>query len=58
MDGGQLRTNWSTARELLGFVWHSRYWWLTPIIVVLLLMSALVVFLESSAIAPFIYALF
>lgn len=52
------RTNLSTARELLGFVWQSRNWWLTPIIVLLLLMSLLVVFLESSAIAPFIYVLF
>ena len=58
MSREDIKTNWSTARELLGFAWQSRNWWLMPIIVVLLLMSALVVFLESSAVAPFIYALF
>jgi hypothetical protein len=52
------RTNWSTATELLAFVWRGKRWWLTPIIVVLLLVSGMVVLLESSAIAPFIYALF
>jgi len=31
---------------------------LTPIIVVLVLLSVFVVFLETSALAPFIYALF
>jgi hypothetical protein len=52
------QTNVSTARELITFVWHSRNWWLTPIILVVLLASGLLVLLESSAIAPFIYALF
>jgi hypothetical protein len=33
-------------------------WWLAPILVMLLLMSALVVLTEGSAVAPFIYAIF
>jgi hypothetical protein len=48
----------STSRELLSFMWQGKNWWLTPIVVIVLLMSGLVVFLQSSAIAPFIYALF
>ncbi len=48
----------TTMRELLTFIWQGRHWWLTPIIIVVLLLTVLVVFLESSAIAPFIYALF
>ncbi len=32
--------------------------WLLPIIIILLLFGALIVFTESSAIAPFIYTLF
>ena len=36
---------------------RKRYW-LSPIVVVLMLLGALIVFTESSAIAPFIYALF
>ena len=58
MSGGDFRTNWGTAGELLEFAWRSKHWWLTPVIVAVLLMSGLVVFLESSVIAPFIYALF
>lgn len=44
--------------ELLQFFWQHKWWWLTPIIFVLLLFGALVIFAQSSAIAPFIYTLF
>jgi len=53
-----LRARLATARELLAFVWHGKTWWLTPIILMLLLLSVLVVLLETSVIAPFIYVLF
>jgi uncharacterized membrane protein YqiK len=33
-------------------------WWITPIIVVLVLLGALIVFSQGSAVAPFIYTLF
>jgi len=58
MSRESIKTNWATAKELLLFLWRGKNWWLTPIIVLLLLMSGLIIFLESSAIAPFIYALF
>ena len=32
--------------------------WLAPIIVILLLLGVLIVFVEGSAIAPFIYSIF
>ena len=44
--------------ELLGFFWQNKWWWLTPMIVILLLLGALVIFAQSSAIAPFISTLF
>ena len=44
--------------EFWEFLKHRKKYWLLPIVIVLLLMSALIVFTESSAIAPFIYALF
>ncbi len=44
--------------ELLMFFWERKWWWLTPMILVLLLFGALVIFAQSSAIAPFIYTLF
>jgi hypothetical protein len=33
-------------------------WWLAPILIVLLLVGALLVFAQGSALAPFIYTIF
>lgn len=44
-------------RELFYFLRTSKKWWLTPIIIALLLLGALVVASGSLA-APFIYTLF
>ncbi|MBI3014263.1 MAG: hypothetical protein HYY65_04160 [Candidatus Tectomicrobia bacterium] len=44
--------------ELLQFFLQHKWWWLTPMILVLLLFGALIIFAQSSAIAPFIYTLF
>jgi hypothetical protein len=43
--------------ELGRFLWHSKKWWLVPIVTVLTLLAALIL-LSSSAVAPFIYTLF
>ncbi len=45
-------------RELWGFIMVNKKFWLLPIFVILVLLGALVVFTESSAVAPFIYTLF
>ena len=44
-------------REFWDFLAHNKKWWLTPIVVVLLLVGGLAV-LGSSGAAPFIYTLF
>ena len=44
--------------ELWAFMKVRKKFWLLPIIIVLVLLGALIVFTESSAVAPFIYALF
>lgn len=44
--------------ELLAFLWERKLWWLIPMVSVLLLLGALLIFAQSSAIAPFIYTLF
>jgi hypothetical protein len=44
--------------ELWGFLKVRKKWWLAPIIILLVLLSALIVLTEGSAIAPFIYTLF
>jgi Na+/H+ antiporter NhaB len=43
--------------EFWYFLGHSKKWWLLPIVVVLLVFGILV-FLSSTAAAPFIYTLF
>ena len=43
--------------EFTDFLRHNKKWWLTPIILVLLVFSVFIA-LTSSAIAPFIYVLF
>ena len=45
-------------REFWEFLKIRKKWWLTPIFVMLLLLGALIVLTEGSAIAPFIYTLF
>ena len=46
------------AGELLAFFWQNKQWWLLPMIVVLLVFGVVMIFAQSSAIAPFIYTLF
>jgi hypothetical protein len=46
------------AGELLAFLWEQKLWWLIPMVLVLLVLGLLLVFAQSSAIAPFIYTLF
>ena len=46
------------AGDLLAFFAHTKWWWLTPMIVALFFVAALIIFAQSSAIAPFIYTLF
>jgi hypothetical protein len=43
--------------EFLHFALHNKKWWLTPILVLLVLVSVLIV-LGGSGVAPFIYTLF
>jgi hypothetical protein len=46
------------VRELLDFMWAQKMYWLAPIVLVLVLFGLLVVFAETSVLAPFIYTLF
>ena len=44
--------------DLWGFLRLRKKYWLLPIILVLLLLGALIVFTSGSALAPFVYTLF
>ncbi|MCC7429244.1 hypothetical protein IT568_00235 [bacterium] len=48
----------SIFSEFLGFLKERKKYWLMPIVVMLVLLSALIVMTQGSAMAPFIYALF
>ncbi len=44
--------------ELLQFFIQNKWWWITPMIIILILFAFLIIFAQSSAVAPFIYTLF
>jgi len=48
----------SILREFWQFLKVRKKWWLTPIMIFLLLLGILIVLTEGSALATFIYALF
>ena len=52
-----LQSRASILGELLQFFWERKWWWLTPMLLLLLLVGGLIIFAQSSAIAPFIYPL-
>ena len=45
-------------KDLWDFMRVRKKFWLAPIIIVLLLLGALIVLAEGSAVAPFIYTIF
>lgn len=45
----------SLMEEFIEFIVHNKAWWMTPIILVLILMVAFILFIDSSPILPFIY---
>ena len=48
----------SILAEYLRFLIERKKYWLIPIVLLLFVMGTLVVVLEGSALAPFIYAIF
>ncbi|WP_229855132.1 DUF5989 family protein [Candidatus Sulfurimonas marisnigri] len=48
----------SLFKELLIFLRVRKKLWLSPIIIIMLLLGALIVLVQGTAVAPFIYTLF
>lgn len=46
------------SRELWSFMKARKKWWLLPLILVMLMVGALLVFAQGSVLAPFIYTIF
>lgn len=55
---GRMRVVGGLVREFALFLRHDRTWWLAPVIVALVGLSAFIIFVQGSSLAPFIYALF
>jgi len=53
-----LKQKGSVIAELMKFLWRRKLWWLIPMIAILLLFGLLMIFTQSSSVAPFIYTLF
>ncbi len=45
-------------KELWNFLKVRKRFWLIPIVVIFVLLSVLIIFAQSSSLAPFIYTLF
>jgi hypothetical protein len=46
------------ARQLWAYLRARKRWWLLPILVVLVIVGALLLFVQTSPLAPFIYTVF
>ena len=53
-----LKATASTVGELFAFLWENKLWWMIPFVVTLLIVSLLLVFAQSSPVAPFLYTVF
>lgn len=53
-----LKSYTSIVGELLGFLWKQRLWWMIPVLAVLLVFGLLLIFAQSTPLAPFVYTLF
>ncbi len=54
-----LKTRLSTAGELLKGLWNGPYWWLVPVVALLLPAAVLFIFLQAvPLVAPFVYTVF
>jgi hypothetical protein len=48
----------SIMKEFWSFLRVRKKWWFAPIVIFLILLGALIIFTQGSALTPFFYALF
>lgn len=44
--------------ELIGFLWQYKLWWMVPVIIVMVILTSVILFVQGTGLAPFIYPLF
>lgn len=49
---------WELIKDFTAFMAQRKKFWLLPIVIVMLLLGALIVMAQGSALAPFIYTIF
>lgn len=55
----RLRTGLATAGQLVRSLWSGPYWWLVPLLLVLLPIALFLISLQAVPIvAPFVYSIF
>ena len=54
----RIRTVTRLGREMFQFVKEDKIWWMSPILVLLLIVGSLLIVVQGSALAPLIYAMF
>ncbi|MEQ1891146.1 MAG: DUF5989 family protein [Planctomycetota bacterium] len=53
------RTRFRTAVELIVTLWDGPYWWLVPVVLLLLPAALVFIFLQAAPlVAPFVYTVF
>lgn len=53
------RTRFRTALELITAMWDGPYWWLVPVVLLLLPAALVFIFLQAAPlVAPFVYTVF
>jgi hypothetical protein len=53
------RMRFGTAGELLGALWNGPFWWLVPVVLLLLPAAVVFIFLQAAPlVAPFVYTVF
>lgn len=55
---GRLKTISRLGTEMFSFMKEDKLWWMSPILVLLLLVGSLLIVTQGSALAPLIYAMF
>ena len=45
-------------QELFHFLWEQKLWWMIPMVALLIVFAVLLIFAQSTPLAPFVYTLF
>lgn len=58
MGRREIKRRAQIVQELFQFLWGQKLWWMIPMMALLMFFAVLLIFAQSTALAPFIYTLF